>query len=133
MNQFCTLDQAKRLQELGVIQDSMNYWHKMGKDWEVIPVANIHNLKQSITHDLCYSAWSTNELGEILPPVIQEYKTPSLRLVEKFGTMKMTKRFKIGYTVGEKETEFAYFCDGKTEAEARAKLLIFVLENDLAK
>ena len=140
-NQVCSLELAKQLKELGVKQKGLFSWFHWwegssdelaGKD--LVMMAE-HN------HDsvmfVC-SAFTVAELGEILP---EEVKTEELDF--HFRTKKRKDNHWIVKYVGRKGsgTSFRYNslkknCEGekgKTEADARAKMLIYLLENNLIK
>ena len=142
-NGCCDLEYAKKLKELGVKQDSVWYWVKE-KDNEV-PFKNgcelrlewgndfYPNYKPATHHDIwgvedCgyYSAFTVAELGELLP-ADEEYRPAYYTKRESNGKWWM----------------FSYECDeggcaevcqdiyADTEANARAKMLIYLLEYKL--
>lgn len=111
-NLVCSLESAKRLKELGVPQGSFFYWH----DGTTIIYPDYQpNMNRSI------SAFTAGELGEMLPCFI--YKNGS-------GYLACTKHpnsYKISYGIGEEWIQK----EAETEAEARAKALIYLLENSI--
>jgi hypothetical protein len=108
--QVVGLDLAKKLKELDVKQESVFRW-----------VIDDHQrpeirLRNSGIHpwDLDeYSAFTVAELGEMLPP---EY---------------LTMRHPTGWAAYDGDGE--YVLQEKTEADARAKMLVYLIENDLIK
>lgn len=112
--QVCTLEQAKRLKELGVKQESLfvhqSYSYNKIKltDWD-----NRNNLLGF------YSAFTVAELGEMLPPWQFAYKQST------------------GHYAAYKFHENEFVCQGvipttyETEAECKAAMLIHLLENSL--
>ena len=112
--QVCSLDLAKRLKELGVKQESLYWWNKSvdletkmaNEDWHV----------SDNKRDCCNgnheptSAFTVAELGEMLPNDIAEYRENSQWNV-------LSEKYTKGY-VGN-------------EADARAKMLCYLLENGL--
>lgn len=101
---FCTPAQAVKLKSLGVAQQSLY-----------------------TTQDKTTSVFTAPELGAMLPPEINGYYLEQWRY-EKDGKEQFVISYKgrksTGYaTLGEKPTF------GKTEAQARASFLIWLLEN----
>lgn len=128
--QVTSLDLSKRLKELGVKQESLFFWvskmrhenngegFKRTEDvWvierfgEVNPSGNGHKWA---------SAFTVAELGEVLPQGITTYCT---NITGKWGW----KSFYIVTTAISLDEKF------DTEADARAKMLICLLENDLVR
>lgn len=120
-DQVCSLEPAKRLKELGVKQESYFYWNCFTPPTgSLSPYEEIqdHKHSQATEH---FSAFTVAELGEMLPTF---YK----------GGQLMAGRFKDkdGWWV-------SYFEDGcyeptteaDTEARARAKMLIYLIEQGL--
>lgn len=105
-DQVCSLELAKRLKELGLKQDSYFWW-----DLSIPGFVRVH-FKPCSENDI--SAFSVAELGEMLP---LEYKTQRSR--EKWWHGIDNTDASMGYTVSG------------TEADARAKTLIYLIENKL--
>lgn len=63
-DQVVSLDLAMRLNELGVGQSSLWWWAYMGEDENDKP---IHSLVQASYVAVGFSAFTTSELGELLP------------------------------------------------------------------
>ena len=115
--QVCSLELAKRLKELGVKQDSYFWW--------VNPEMTENNATQLLADDdrfinchpdLYLSAFTVAELGEMLP--LWWY---SGKRKENDYICEVFKR-----NVTDKLNSF-----GDTEANARAKMLIYLIENKL--
>lgn len=104
--QVCSLELAKRLKELGVKQESLFYWSEnMRGEWSL-------NCPTRDRTSRC-SAFTVAELGEMLFPNA------------KINTIKIGNVFYL-YQFGlDKE----FIAD--TEANARAKMMIYLLENKL--
>ena len=119
--QVCSLELAKRLQELGIKQDSLFWW----LDGERPELRYLYNFTGQEKKK--YSAYNVAELGEILP---DNYFTR-----KHFGSG--TKRWHWQVYHGYEETSVngeliasdMYTSD--TEADARAKMLVYLLENNL--
>lgn len=117
-DQVTSLELSKRLKELGVKQESYFEWsfymdcmesdcHE--KHW-IVTDKNGGNIGGRI------SAFTVAELGEMLPSYFKIFPLHSSRV----GT----------------ESNARFICGGqeaKTEADARAKMLIYLIENKLVK
>lgn len=114
-HQVCSLDLSKRLKESGVKQWSYFHWFggsTEGTSW----ISN----RASDSPYIC-SAFSTSELGEMLPNQVGDYW---LR-IGKPGT---GLQWSIWY---ELQSYIEVIFTEPTEADARAKMLIYLLENNL--
>lgn len=103
---FCTQEQAIKLKSLGVAQKSLY-----------------------ATQDKTTSVFTSPELGAMLPPSIDAYYLEQWRY-DKDGK----ERYCIAYK-GRINWKYAAWNDkifyGKTEAQVRASLLIYLLDNKL--
>lgn len=127
-DQVSSLELAKKLKELGVKQESYFVWAwQDGEEPSLIPE------KECLYIYNWVSAFTVAELGEMLPP-----DTPSDRgadsgnyycamLTDDEGNTYWDKKFESCETM-----EYKIFHE-KTEADARAKMLIYLIENDLVK
>ena len=75
-----------------------------------------------------YSAYDTSELGDMLPKIIDN-KEIIIRFFSKWN---------IGYAIGTstglvKDLIINPFFEARTEVEARGKMLLYLLENNLLK
>jgi hypothetical protein len=128
-DQVCSFELAKRLKELGVRQESLFYWSidKESQKEELI-VWNLKNkfcANQSNLYDTCikfpeyydlFSAFTVSELGAMLP-----YWTESVkRLKDDWVCIFRNKH---------NDTNDHSFAE--TEANARAKMLIYLINNKL--
>ena len=118
-DQVCNLELAKRLKELGVKQESLFYWkHNTdspnGKidEWHLVHYGEPYNV-DSPYH---VSAFTVAELGEMIKI------NKSLRLPE-FGANSCKWFWEV--RLENKLYEF------ETEADARGKMLIYLIENNL--
>ena len=118
--QVVSLELAKRLKELGVKQNSAFWWQELqnGKGHLIIDTTD------SFSH-VCFSAFSVAELGEMLP---KKY-FPSFDFLgsgkNKYRVICHVNTKKYGWHHEKKCAD--------TEADARAKMLIYLLENKLIK
>jgi hypothetical protein len=112
-NQVCSLELAKRLKELGVKQESLFYWCQMEKPtrtaWDIRGEKFIDDYKYTSRELKYISAFTVAELGEMLPKLS--------------CSGKYTKDYICNLVSGELQT-------AKTEANARAKMVIYLKEKD---
>ena len=76
-DQVCSLELAKKLKELGGVQDSLSYWEEYRDNWmdlRATPklVQGYHTDKErgegnAVESSTYYSAFTVAELGEMLP------------------------------------------------------------------
>ena len=128
--QVCSLEPAKKLKKLGVKQESVWYWQrKYFKENKngcfSLTDEKIFILKrESYSGGEFYSAFTVAELGEMLPSIdVFTYKNS-----KQNGYLCLYKPFTMGARM---KAECAKF--GKTEADARAKMLIYLIESKLIK
>ena len=131
-DQVSSLELSKKLKELGVMQCNIWYWQKQ-KSWF------IHQHKPD--RDENYSAFTVAELGEMLPEAI--------RIKKQFRMLTLLKRETTNEKTRQTEMVYGYYyfdcvdgegCKDQTpeipeydinEADARAKMLIHLIENKL--
>jgi len=126
--QVTSLELSKKLKELGVKQESLFYWETYRSDqFDEAPHPKIINFKEEpgFSENSLYSAFTVAELGEMLPVVIESppYTIQYLKQGNSgLWTLNLCDDFrhKIEFTIQE-----------KSEADARAKMLIYLLENNL--
>ena len=138
--QVVSLDLSKKLKELGVKQESLWYWVKYDetnenykdyivKDWFLLPdcgETSCNGEDWAYIKEETYSAFTVAELGEMLP-----YKIPTSEFYLTIGKGKL--EYFVYYVT---QNNWQYYYNGisfhnKTEANARAKMLIYLLENKL--
>jgi len=124
-DQVCSLELAKRLKELGVKQESHFYHIKERAEWRLWPYTSpgfsLEGIREHPREDWeVYSAFTVAELGDMLPKGF--YQT----FFVEDGVVVGRPDFKVleNTFTTEKET---------TEANARAQMLIYLLENKLVK
>lgn len=116
--QVTSLSLAKRMEELGFYQCSLWYWH--GKDdlnetfWEIG-----EKFEGFPEVDYCYSAYTVAELGEMLPC--------EMRMFKKMYSSEGSIEYRLKY---EYDKNYKTIWDDN-EADARAKMLIYIKENGL--
>lgn len=112
--QVCSLELAKRLKELGVKQESL-FWWLHAENGDVV----VYNVVPSMEKDVC-CAFTVAELGEMLPKI---YITWRDTLVGDEWWLCDDRR--------KSSTDTYQYA--KTEADARAKMLVYLLENKLVE
>lgn len=126
-DQVCSLEFAKRLKELGIKQDSLFFWIKEEKPYIWY---NSNNYPIHI-EKFYYSAFTCSELGEILPAILYSNKESLPDAV--FETLKNEQnRWLASYFIKHSTPPKIAIIDD-TEVDARAKMLIHLLENGLIK
>lgn len=125
--QVCSLKLAKRLKELGVKQESFFGWYfpsedKVRKDekWDAPNIQIVGSGNEWSWHDFQCSAFTVAEIGEMLP---------ALDGSGWFMTEKLTSDWHVAFCASTGHEKFA--TDAPTEADARAKMLIYLLENKI--
>jgi len=115
-NQVTSLELSKRLKELGFKQESLFYWSKNGgQKWKI---ENSFYFKVDKRADI--SAYTAADLGDMLP----EY-------VEKDEKIYWLKGYKLLEYVENYTYNSLCIFRADTEADARAKMLIYLRENNL--
>lgn len=121
-DQVVSLELAKKLKELGVKQESLFHWtetHIPYIEWVV--KYNPQGLFQTL------SAFTVAELGEMLPNIVQTGDTLSQPVTGKSNN-------KPGYgcsLIDANRVTTHSLHQAETEADARAKMLIYLIENNL--
>lgn len=114
--QVVSLDLSKKLKELGVKQESLFWWNRPTKK---LAYADKKSILMNVWAETAwYSAFTVAELGEMLP---KEY------ISGKAGSV-LTLPF---YCKEVRQEQVKEIMRADTEADARAKMLIYLLENKL--
>lgn len=127
-DQVCQLELAKRLKELGVKQESLYFWcHHLknefhGEWWDVLPgsYASQHGAFSSGNEDHVCAAFTVAELGEMLP-----YEFSTMKGFD--GSLWYCSDIRVNDLEIDRMFKF------KTEADARAKMLIHLIEKGIVK
>ena len=130
--QVCSLELAKLLKELGVKQESAFWWEQTklagrniwSKEWAL----QFNNYSEPYNKDHIVSAFTAVELGDMLPITIDAGTagkgiSSELLSIHK-GTFEKGDRWQVMYYD-------VNFCNAVTEADARAKMLIYLLKKNL--
>ena len=121
--QVCSLELAKRLKELAVKQESLFAWKDIG-EYQVI----ISQEPSLIKGKILASAFTVAELGEMLSWAI-EGKLLCISKDVKGGWVVFYEDNVIGGIINKELRIYDQVAD--TEADARAKMLIYLVENKL--
>ena len=131
-NQVVTIEQAKKLKELGVTQDTLYaFYHH----WEINKMVYSLMLKDSDSINESFAAPTVAELGVMLPHFDNLSQMGGFVHLTEFDPS--VQDGNPWYCVWEydKDKENAGFgreiIDGETEAQARAAMLIYCLERQL--
>jgi len=116
--QVCSLELAKRLRELEVKQESLFWWHD-GCSALVKPHVKRQNDYCVGTQNGSVSAFTVAELGEMLPIEYISQRRP-------YGSIGANE---YRWLTGKYDDD--YVISASTEADARAKMLIYLLEKKL--
>jgi len=118
--QVTSLELSKKLKELGIKQESLFYWKTYRPDqFDKAPHPKIINFKEEpgFSEDSLYSAFTVAEFGRMFG-----------KLMILSGYIPRFKHYSCKYFYGS--TVVNQFVAG-TEADARALMLIYLLENSL--
>lgn len=115
-DQVCSLELAKQLKELGVKQEGLYFWFNGGGAWHIVlNKAGVEEPSKSI-----FSAFTVAELGEMLPKM------------ENIVVMIFDNgRCQLCLQQTPVEGKVTPIFEADTEADARAKMLIYLIENKL--
>lgn len=124
-NQVCSLELAKKLKELGFKQESLFYWstNDMEKKDECYQIA-LGIEKNGFYYPNVFSAYTVAELGEMFPGITSDGKCV---FNFQWGLMHNMHYANIDDTNGNLIKQF----EANTEADARAKTLCYLKENNL--
>jgi hypothetical protein len=135
--QVCSLELAKELKKLGVKQESSFYWEEdmdflvkgsglgIKKNGKYIVVNGDFNLYGGKR----YSAFTTTELGDILPEKL--YNWNDYNNILELKQKKHDGIWEVIYNNAELDN--GIYISEKTESDARAKMLIHLIKNDIIK
>lgn len=113
--QVCSLELARRLKELGVKQESYFSWADWGNEGDCRVFHGDIRPAEPITR--IAAAFTVAELGEMLPKLTNSFREPA-------GA-------KERWVCTRNEPSIMISQRNDTEADARAKMLVYLLENKL--
>jgi len=114
-NQVVSLELAKKLKELGVKQESLWYWKSRSYNGVVKSIL-VEGIEELNNRAGFYSAFTASELGEIMKNIDWDLPYYANNSWWAYGKNQDTPDI-----------------EEKTEANARAKMLIYLIENNLNK
>jgi hypothetical protein len=133
--QVVSLDLARRLKELGYKQESLFYWDRNGNLYIRLNIETGFMLRLSdrTYHDGTtlgdfIAALTVGELGEMLPGqlMLDDKEHPIHQLITEKSSTLWHCSYICAACMGKLGSQWA-----ETEADARAKMLIYLLENKL--
>ncbi len=127
--QVVSLKLAKKLKSLGVKQESIFVWVELnnyGDNWDLHLMSYGDLSEVDVETRNSVSAFTVAELGEMLPAHIW---SPDNSLLSEISYSKSDDNGKTVWITGSMSMEEIIISD--TEADARAKMLIYLLENKL--
>lgn len=122
-NQLTSLKLSQKLEKLGIKQESLFYWAKFQGKMTIRTISELCENRGGIKR---YSAFSVAELGELLPYSVNCRDKETLSFIE---ISKIGNEWEIVYRVGCAVSDIKI--RAKTEANARAKMLVYLIENKL--
>lgn len=128
--QCCSLELAKKLKELGVKQESYFWFNHLSDRPDGTTDVSLNHFKMSTASENI-SAFSVAELGEMLPENIKWERRLAWLLCKKEFLFNEEKTPVYTCEYSNSEGLSAGFMKGYNEADARAKMLIYLLENKL--
>lgn len=127
--QVCNLELAKKLKELGVKQKSLFWWIWINNKPQYKPRIAEKGQFSGYEEDEKCSAFTVAELGEMLPINITiDEHTCSFNIAR--AESGIGDKWQVEYTHWDNQRELLGK-DAFTEADARAKMLIYLIENKL--
>lgn len=131
-DQVANLELSKRLDELGVKIDSYFYWYKNpnSNEFKIFHHHRFELVQGSENYEF-YPAYTVAELGIIIPHILQSKNTTQSD--SHFETFKNENNQWIVTYVLKHSMPPVIAILGDTEANARAKMLIWLIENGYVK
>ena len=128
-DQVCSIEPSKKLKELGVKHDSLFYWSYGCLDELSLQIG----IKEgnSLTPITNISAFTVAELGEMLPKIIEDGNNRNIRYHLHILFREHDNDWLIKFERGN--GGILHFCSDGKEADARAKMLIYLKEKEIKK
>lgn len=152
-DQIVSLKFAKQLMKLGVKQESLFWWHECqrpedGHIWSY--ACDYYRIDTDRAFEDVFAAYTVAELGEVLPRYVERYDTDVVQSTP-IGTWELVtfpehnglhRGFHVRYLykmraitkceqIATAPQPYDIAFTEKTEANARAKMLIYLIENNL--
>jgi hypothetical protein len=140
--QVCSLDLAKRLKELGVKQESYFHWYQgFRAEWHLGDTGEMMNHAVDVGQmtapqfvSASASAFTVAELGEMLPKTIKKISVRGVPQKSDYyldiSWCESDKKWRYSYSNPTYNACVDMWFETK-EADARAKMLIYLIENKL--
>lgn len=127
--QVCTLEQAKKLKELGIVPKSVLFlWLDYSKNSHGPKIVNADVMDFESDRSYIYAAFTVAELGVMLPDYITGEHLYTYQQRRGALDKRKVKHDIYYWCMGN---IFLHTVTGEIEAEARAAMLIYLLENKL--
>jgi hypothetical protein len=124
--QVCSLTVAQKLKAVEIPQDSLWYWVPSSNSQRPLLVPAEEIGEYPLFQAAAVSAFTAGELGELLPSEIEQHGE-CLRLL----CLKTPRAFSVAYVLTPAGRQSEIESKAPTEAEARAQMLLFLVENKL--
>lgn len=131
--QVCSLELSQKLKELGVKQESLFYFYSKAPHTLLCEMRKGMWLDEdgwpstTLEVDDLISAFTVAELGELLP-----YEVEDFNHTYRLHSSKENGKYVLSYLLKDSsDGEFLLVSEADTEADARAKCLVYLLENKL--
>ena len=128
-SQVCSLEHAKKLKELGVKQESLFYWYTFKNETTGEDYASVQDCTVVPVPANVYAAFTVAELGEIIPYQTDE-ESPHPDHTG-WGIVMLPVKAQDGLRWFYREASTGDAVHAETEADARAAVLIDLIENNL--
>lgn len=125
-DQVVSLELAKKLKELGFSQESLFYW--VGESLCFKNVVEVEMAKLDTNQKDFYSAYTVAELGEMLPVKVKHH---SLDIFRRNKVSWHVCYLDMTFDTPVHPNSISYLKSGNTQADAMAKMLIYLKENNL--
>ena len=124
--QVCSPAMAQKLKEVGVPQDSIWYWVASSRGKYPLLFTAEEIAEMPLFRMVAVSAFTVGELGDLLPSSIEQNDEVLRLLCEK-----SSRGFTVAYVLARGEKQNRIERKASSEAEARAQMLLSLIENNL--
>lgn len=129
-SEVCSLELSKKLEELGVDHDALFYYLNIDGEGKYYVYYNEDMPEDYEYEGVPISAFTSAELGKLLPFLI-EWQNHTCYLGSMFGYTKFGYTANVHYHYHDGEDIIAFDFADENEANARAQMLIYLIENKL--
>ena len=124
--QVCSPAVAQTLKELGVPQESLWYWVASRRRQYPLLCSAAEVTAMPLFHRVAVAAFTVGELGELLPSTIEQHDA-----VLHWRCEKSSRGFTVAYVGARGDQQTRLERKAPSEAEARAQMLLCLLEHAL--